>query len=32
MNMKENILAALREQFVRWEELLASLSVSSKSA
>jgi len=26
MNMKEHILAALREQFNRWEELLASLS------
>lgn len=26
MNMKEHILAALREQFDRWEELLASLS------
>src|SRR5512133_1594906 len=26
MNMKEHILAALREQFERWEELLASLS------
>ena len=25
MNMKEHILAALREQFDRWEELLASL-------
>jgi len=27
MNMKDHILAALREQFDRWEELLASLSV-----
>lgn len=26
MNMKEHILAALREQFDRWEELLASMS------
>ncbi len=26
MNMKEHILSALREQFDRWEELLASLS------
>lgn len=26
MNMKEHILAALREQFNRWEELLVSLS------
>jgi len=26
MSMKEHILAALREQFNRWEELLASLS------
>jgi hypothetical protein len=26
MNMKEHILAALREQFHRWEELFASLS------
>ena len=26
MNMKEHILAALREQLARWEELLASLS------
>jgi hypothetical protein len=26
MNMKDHILAALREQFERWEELLASLS------
>lgn len=26
MNMKEHILAALREQFDSWEELLASLS------
>lgn len=26
MNMKEHILAALREQFERWEELLAGLS------
>lgn len=26
MNMKEHILAALQEQFNRWEELLASLS------
>jgi hypothetical protein len=26
MNMKEHILAALQEQFERWEELLASLS------
>lgn len=26
MNMKEHILAALREQFEQWEELLASLS------
>ena len=26
MNMKEHILAALREQFNRWEELLESLS------
>jgi len=26
MNMKDHILAALREQFDRWEELLASLS------
>ena len=26
MNMKEHILAAIREQFDRWEELLASLS------
>lgn len=25
MNMKEHILAAMREQFERWEELLASL-------
>lgn len=25
MNMKEHILAALREQFTRWEELLASM-------
>jgi hypothetical protein len=27
MDMKGHILAALREQFTRWEELLASLSV-----
>jgi hypothetical protein len=26
MNMKEHILAALREQFISWEELLASLT------
>ena len=26
MNMKEHILAALREQFERWDELLATLS------
>ena len=26
MNMKEHILAALREQFNSWEELLASLN------
>jgi hypothetical protein len=26
MNMKEHILSALREQFNRWEELLASMS------
>ena len=26
MNMRDHILAALREQFERWEELLASLS------
>jgi hypothetical protein len=26
MNMKEHILAALREQFKRWEELLAGMS------
>jgi hypothetical protein len=26
MNMKDHILAALREQFIRWEELLAGLS------
>ena len=26
MNMKDHILAALREQFERWEELLANLS------
>ena len=26
MNMKDHILAALREQFERWEELLAGLS------
>jgi hypothetical protein len=26
MNMKEHILSALREQFARWENLLASLS------
>lgn len=26
MNMKDHILAAMREQFDRWEELLASLS------
>lgn len=26
MNMKEHILAALREQFTRWEQLLARLS------
>jgi hypothetical protein len=26
MNMKEHILAALREQFDRWEELLANMS------
>ena len=26
MNMKEHILAALREQFERWELLLANLS------
>ena len=26
MNMKEHILTALREQFVRWEQLLTSLS------
>lgn len=26
MNMKEHILAAMREQFDRWEELLASLN------
>ena len=26
MNMKDHILTALREQFTRWEELLASLS------
>jgi hypothetical protein len=26
MTMKDHILAALREQFERWEELLASLS------
>jgi hypothetical protein len=26
MNMKEHILAALREQFYRWEELLSGLS------
>ncbi len=26
MNMKQHILAAVREEFDRWEELLASLS------
>ena len=26
MNMREHILTALSEQFIRWEELLASLS------
>ena len=26
MNMKEHILAALQEQFARWEELLTRLS------
>jgi hypothetical protein len=26
MNMKDHILAALREQFYRWQELLANLS------
>ncbi len=32
MNMKEHILAALQEQFQRWEELLASLSDEQISA
>lgn len=32
MNMKEHILTALREQFNRWEELLASLSVAQIAA
>ncbi len=32
MNMKEHILAALREQFDSWEELLASLSESEITA
>jgi hypothetical protein len=26
MNMKQHILAALREEFNRWEDLLASMS------
>lgn len=32
MNMKEHILAALREQFERWEALLASLSEEQLTA
>lgn len=32
MNMKSHILAALKEQFDRWEELLASLSVEEITA
>lgn len=32
MNMKEHILAALREQFERWEELLGSLREEQISA
>ena len=32
MNMKEHILAALREQFNRWEELLASLNEEQTTA
>ena len=32
MNMKEHILAALKEQFDRWEELLASLSEEQLTA
>lgn len=32
MNMKEHILAALREQFQRWEALLASLSAGQVAA
>ena len=32
MNMKEHILAALREQFNRWEELLAGLSAEQIAA
>jgi len=32
MNMKEHILAALREQFNRWEELLANLSEEQLTA
>ena len=32
MNMKDHILAALREQFERWEELLASLSEEQRTS
>ena len=32
MNMKDHILAALREQFDHWEELLASLSEQQLTA
>ena len=32
MNMKDHILAALSEQFERWEELLASLSTEQITA
>ena len=32
MNMKEHILAALKEQFDRWEELLATLSKEQLTA
>lgn len=32
MNMEEQILAALREQFNRWEELLASMSAGQITA
>ena len=32
MNMKEHILAALQEQYARWEELLAGMDAGQITA